>query len=53
MGVVVDLARRMPLPRMVQVEQYFDRTAIKDIDGSVRNALSGRAYWTGCGPGCR
>ncbi len=41
MGVVVDLARRMPLPRMVQVEQYFDRTAIKDIDGSVRNALSG------------
>lgn len=40
MGIVVDLARRMPLPRMVQVEQYFDRTAVTDIDGSVRKALS-------------
>ncbi len=39
MGVVVDLARRMPLPRMVQVEQHFDRSAVTDIDGGVRKAL--------------
>ena len=35
MGVVNDLAAKMPLPRMVQVEQHFDRTAVTDIDGSV------------------
>lgn len=39
MGVVVDLAASMPLPCMIQVEQYFDRTAVTDIDGSVRKAL--------------
>lgn len=39
MGVVAELAGRMPLPRMVQAEQYFDRTALTDIEGSVRRAL--------------
>ena len=40
MGVVNALAGRMPLPRMIQVVQYFDRTAITDIGGGVRDALA-------------
>ena len=40
MGVVNKLAAKMPLPRMVQVEQHFDRTAVTDIDGGVEKALA-------------
>lgn len=51
MGVVNDLAAKMPLPRMVQVEQHFDRTAVTDIDGSVEKALAEEGVLDSVRPG--
>lgn len=51
MGVVNDLAAKMPLPRMVQVEQHFDRTAVTDIDGSVEKALADEGVLDSVRPG--
>ncbi len=51
MGVVNDLAAKMPLPRMVQVEQHFDRTAVTDIGGSVEKALADEGVLDSVRPG--
>ena len=51
MGVVNDLAAKMPLPRMVQVGQHFDRTAVTDIDGSVEKALAEEGVLDSVRPG--
>ena len=51
MGVVNDLAAKMPLPRMVQVEQHFDRTAVTDIDGSVEKTLAEEGVLDSVRPG--
>jgi hypothetical protein len=39
MGIVYNLVKDMPLPRMVRIRQFFDSDHIGDIDGAVREAL--------------
>lgn len=51
MSVVEDLAQKVPLPRMVRIEQHFDRTAIADIEGGVRSAISDRNVLDSIRPG--
>lgn len=53
MGVVSDLLREVPLPRMVRVEQKFDRTHIppEDIPAVVKKELSREAIASRIRPG--
>lgn len=39
MGVVNDLVKDMPLPRMARVRQHFDDTQIDDVEGAVVAAV--------------
>lgn len=51
MGIVNELVQKTPLPCMVQVEQHFDRTAVKDIEDSVRQTLKERGVLDTVRPG--
>lgn len=53
MGVVNELVRDIPIPRMVKVRQHFDASHIEDIDGAVRASLMSGGVMAAVKPGMR
>lgn len=51
MGVIEGLLEAVPLPRMVEVSQRFDRPRSKDPAGELGEALRGKKYFANLAPG--
>ena len=51
MGVIEGLLQAVPLPRMVEVSQHFDRPRIEDPAAELGRALREKAYFSSLAPG--